>query len=89
MERRKAIAVAAAVTMSLTSGVLAVGANVGALGFGGNAVAARQNPVVTPARSVRSTAVNTTSRERERDDSAGAAEPSDNGVTSTRGEQND
>jgi hypothetical protein len=86
MERRKAIAVAAAVTMSLTSGVLAIGANFGALGFAG---AARQNPVVASARLSRSTAVNTTSRERERDDSARAAEPSDNGVTSTRGEQND
>ena len=49
MERRKAIAVAAAITMSLTSGVLAVGANFGAFGFGGAAVAARQNTVVAPA----------------------------------------
>lgn len=89
MDRRKAIAVAAAVTMSLTSGVLAVGANFGVLGFGGNAVAASPKLVVTPARSSRSTVVNTTSRERERDESARAAQPGDNDETSARGEQND
>ena len=48
MERRKAIAVAAAVTMSLTSGVLAVGANFGALGFGGNAASQRGRTPSSP-----------------------------------------
>ena len=42
MLRAKAIAIAAAITMSLTSGAIALGANVGALGFGG---AANASPV--------------------------------------------
>ena len=48
MERAKAIAIAAAVAMSLTSGAIALGANLGALGFGGvsNAVPAPQVAVV-------------------------------------------
>jgi len=43
MERAKAIAIAAAVAMSLTSGAIALGANLGALGFGGTT----PNPVAT------------------------------------------
>jgi len=39
MDRAKAIAIAAAVAMSVTSGALAVGANLGALGFGGGSIA--------------------------------------------------
>ena len=39
MERAKAIAIAAAVAMSLTSGAAALGANLGALGFGGGSSA--------------------------------------------------
>jgi hypothetical protein len=37
MQRRTAIATAAAITMSLTSGVVAIGANTGLFGFSANA----------------------------------------------------
>jgi hypothetical protein len=90
MERRKAIAVAAAITMSLTSGVVALGTNFGALGFGGasNAAAASQNAVVATAPAAQPAAVNTTFREREHDDRARAAQAGANSAASTRGELN-
>lgn len=90
MERRKAIAVAAAITMSLTSGVLAAGANFGAFGFGGAAVAARQNTVAVPAPTSATprAVVNTSLPERERDNSARLTEPIANRPALTRGEQN-
>ena len=86
MDRRKAIAVAAAITMSLTSGVLAFGANFGAFGAGSHA--ARQNPVVAAAPANQPPTAKAAFTERERGDSAGSDQQRVNNATSTRGEQN-
>ena len=92
MDRRKGIAVAAAITMSVTSAVVAVGANFGALGFGGASAGAvaRPNAVVAtaPAPAARSAIVSTTYRERENDDGASAAQSGATVAESTRGESN-
>ncbi len=45
MQRRSAVAAASAISMSLLSGVVLVGAHLGALGFGSSAAA----PTATPA----------------------------------------
>jgi|GEM_PF-6198714 len=49
MQRRTAIATAAAITMSLTSGVVAIGANTGLFGFNANAASVTPRVVVAPA----------------------------------------
>ena len=89
MERRKAIAVAAAITMSLTSGVLAFGANFGAFGFGGGtgALAAKQNSVVAAASANSSATAKATYTEHERGEGAGSDHLASD-ATSTRGNEN-
>lgn len=81
MNRKTAIAAAIAITMSLTSGVVAMGANAGVLGFGGTtSVAATPSAVVST--------VNQASRGHEQDDSARAITGADR-ATSTKGEHYD
>lgn len=87
MERAKAIAIAAAVAMSLTSGVIALGANVGALGFGGlsNAGTATRVSVVTATSGVRSKTENRL-QPRENDDTSRATELRADGAANTKGQ---
>jgi hypothetical protein len=49
MERRRAIAAASAVSISLLSGVVAISAHLGALGFAGTPVASTGRPAATAA----------------------------------------
>ena len=48
MNRRTALATAAAITMTLFSGVVALGANTGALGLGGSPAPAVAQPIAAP-----------------------------------------
>jgi hypothetical protein len=75
VNRRTALATALAITMSVTSGVVALSANAGALGFGVSTPVAATQSVVPSAAGSRQAAV----------PNAGLRE----GATSTKGEQND
>ena len=87
MDRKTAIAAALAITMSLASGVVAVGANAGALGFGGSARVVSAPSGVTPAPGpVHSVVAKATPREGEHDDRARSAQVSADGSASTKGE---
>lgn len=89
MDRHKAIAVAAAITMSLTSGLIAVGANVGALGFGGASRVSAPTQVSGVARAQGAPSASPSSvQQRERDDSARAIESGADSAASARGENN-
>ena len=86
MDRKTAIATALAITMSLTSGVIALSANAGALGFGSPApIAATQNVVIPAAGGVQA-AAKTVSREGEHDDGARSAQVGADRAASTKGE---
>ncbi len=89
MDRRKAIAIAAAVAMSLTSGVVALGANLGAFGFAGASGAATATQVSavpgTPGAQPKS---ENRVQQRENDDSAHATESRANGAAETKGQDN-
>jgi hypothetical protein len=101
MQRRTAVAAASAITMSLLSGIVFVGAHLGALGFGSSAVAPQtttpaavttpapatnQNQPTTPAN-ISSTRVNT----REHDDVEHSASraPATSDQSNTRSEADD
>ena len=89
MDRRKALAVAAALTMSVTSGVVAIGANFGAFGLGSAAPAA-VTQIVSPAAATSSAqASNSSTPSREHDDSARATELSAARAEQTKGQSND
>ena len=89
MNRKTAIAAAVAITMSLTSGVVALSANAGALGFGASTpVAATQTVIPFTARSVQPVTAKTAFREGGHDDGAGSNQLGADRVTSTKGEQN-
>jgi len=62
MDRPKAIAAAAAITMTLLSGVVAVGANTGALGIGSHPTPAVASPA--PVAASQSTASQATANAR-------------------------
>jgi hypothetical protein len=69
MQRRTAIAAASAISVSLLSGVVAMGAHLGALGFSGTPATSTGQPiaaVTAPARVTDQTA--TTVAQHERDD---------------------
>jgi hypothetical protein len=88
MDRKTAIAAALAITMSLTSGVVALSANAGALGFGSSTpVAATQSVVASAAGSVQSATANAPLREGEHDDSARSVQLVADPSASTKGEQ--
>lgn len=86
MERAKAIAIAAAVAMSLTAGVIALGANVGALGFGGTPNAGTATQVSVVATPTVSTKVENRLQQRENDDTTSATELGSNGAANTKGQ---
>ena len=91
MDRKTAIAAALAITMSLTSGVVALGANAGALGFGGATPVAATQSVVAPASARRSAGgrERRRSREGEHDDGARSAQIGADRAASAKGEHND
>lgn len=90
MNRRTAIAAAVAVTMSLTSGVVAWSANAGALGFGAsNPAVATQSVVASGARGAQPAAANSALRGGENDDGARSAQVGADHTTTARGEHND
>ncbi len=90
MERKTAIAAALAITMSLGSGVVALSANAGALGFGGSTpVAAMQSAVVPAPAGARLVAAKAAPREGEHDDSARTAQLGAERATSAKGEHDD
>jgi hypothetical protein len=71
VDRKTAIAAALAITMSVASGAVALGANAGALGFGGSTpVASTQSIVVPAAGPIRSVAAKAAVGEGEHDDGA-------------------
>ena len=89
MDRRKAMAVAAALTMSVTSGVIALGANFGAFGVGGaTSAAATQNSVPTVGTG-QPAAVQTALQQREHDDSARIIQLGADRAATTKGESNE
>jgi len=86
MEKRKAIATAAAITMSLTSGVIAVGANFGSVGFGASRGAAATHSVVAVVAATPASGAN--SARRAGDDGIRTETPSAARSASTKGESN-
>ena len=89
MNRKTAIAAAVAITMSLTSGVVALSANAGALGFGASTpVAATQTVIPSAARSVQPVTAKAAFRDGGHDDGARSTQLGADRVTSTKGEQN-
>jgi hypothetical protein len=87
MDRKTAIAAAIAITMSVGSGAIALGANAGALGFSRPApVAATQTVAPTAAGGARPTTRTAASHQRELDDSA---RTTDQTSTSAKGEHSD
>lgn len=88
MDRRKAIALAGAVAMSLTSGVIALGANFGALGFGSAPRVAAATEVSVPTTSGAQSKTAPVFQEREHDDAARTTQSRANSADTTRGEHN-
>ena len=89
MNRKTAIAAAVAITMSLTSGVVALSANAGALGFGASPpVAATQTVAPSAAGSVQPVTAKA-AFEGGHDDGARSTQLGADRVTSTKGEHND
>ena len=87
MQRKTAIAAALAITMSLSSGVVALSANAGALGFGSSApVAATQSVVAPVAGGVRAATATAVFREGERDDGARLVQIGTDHSATTKGE---
>ena len=87
MERKTAIAAALAITMSLSSGVVALSANAGALGFGSSApVAATQSAVAPVAGGVRTAVAPAAFREVEHDDGARFVQIGADHSATTKGE---
>jgi type IV secretory pathway VirB6-like protein len=84
----KAIAAAAAITMSLVSGVVAVGANFGALGFTGASTVSSgsQTSVIATPSTAQPTTANTATSQRQHDDTTRAVQQNARSATSTRGE---
>jgi hypothetical protein len=90
MNRKTAIAAALATTMSLTSGVVALGANAGALGFGGaKPNVATQNVLPAGARLVGSSASKPARHEREPEDLTRATQTGADRAARARGEHYD
>jgi len=86
MDRKTAIAAAIAITMSVGSGAIALGANAGALGFSRpTPVAATQTVAPTAARGALPTTRSAASQQREHDDSA----RTNQSATSAKGEHSD
>jgi hypothetical protein len=90
MDRKTAIAAAVAITMSLSSGVIALSANAGALGFGvSTPVAATQTVIPSAARSVQPVPAKAAFREGGQDDGARSTQLGAARATNSRGEQDD
>ena len=88
MERPKAIALAVALTMSVGSGVVALGANAGALGFGHPAsTVATQTVAPAVAGGIQPAGPRGTAPAHEHDDGGYAAESASARATTTKGEQ--